>query len=74
MTATIPTWIAGFLLGRDFWRQNQLWGGDLAVPEYLRGIGLAAFVGTLVGIFILLLDLNSWLKKRKLDERASKAN
>jgi len=45
-----------FVLSRNFWKENQVWGGDLAVPPFLSGVAWAAIASTVLALCFLLFD------------------
>ena len=63
LIASLPTWAIGFFLSREFWKQNQRWGGDLGFPPFLSGVAWAAIASTVVGFSLLLFDFISWYRK-----------
>jgi hypothetical protein len=70
LLATIPTWATAIVLSNAFHKQTLEWCCiDTPPPDYLLGVGYAAVIGTVAGVFVVLIDLNSWLKKRKMNER-----
>jgi drug/metabolite transporter (DMT)-like permease len=64
LLASLPTWAIGFVLSRNFWKENQVWGGDLAVPPFLSGVAWAAIASTVLALCFLLFDFVSWYRKR----------
>jgi uncharacterized membrane protein required for colicin V production len=75
LVATIPTWIAAIVLGNAFYKEiSELRFIDAEPPVFLLGVRDAAMIGTLVGLFLVLIDLNSWFKKRNKNEGVGQAN
>jgi len=67
LVATIPTWVALFVLARPYMKAAHECNCDLAIPPYLMGISDAAFIGVFIGVLALLIDLISWFTKRNVN-------
>jgi hypothetical protein len=64
LLASLPTWIAAYVVGHKFWKENQAWGGDLATPPYVSAVSSVAIASAVLACCLLLFDFILWRRKR----------